>query len=876
MVRGEAGIGKSALLQHLHHAAAGFQLLQATGVESEMELPFAAVHQLCAPLLARLDTLPEPQRDAVSTAFGLTAGAPAERLLIGLAVLNLLAGASETGPLLCLVDDAQWLDRASADTFTFVARRLLAERVALVIATREATPGFSEFPELLVEGLRERDAQTLLNAALHVTVDARVRDRIVAETRGNPLALVEWPRGRSPTELVGGFGMPSVLPMSRQIEESFRRRIGELPPSTQQFLTVAAAEPTGDPVIVWRAANALGIAPSDASFATDAGLVEIGFRVAFRHPLVRSAAYGAASSSDRQAAHRELAQATDPELDPDRHAWHLALGSPGPDDDIAEALERSADRARARGGYAAAGALLERSLALTIDQSRRADRALAAATAHLQAGSFEIAASLMTAAESTPLDDTRRAQLMSLRANQAIYSGNPQAAAGLAIRAAQLLEPVDPEGARLLFMQALTSGCIIGSLNHGAPDIVDAAEATLARTLPPAPTPDDLLYAGLAQATIDGPVDAAPTLRRALESTTITSSDEQSVHMHYNAAATILWDVATLRELSQIQVRAAREMGSLSVLPTALMSVAHACVFEGDLDAAASAIAEAAQIDAATGNRLSWSVGALLAAARGDEGAATLIDTQLELARAAGFGHPTMSALWAGATLHNSAGEYEKALARAREAAEHRWEWVGHLSLHELVEAAARCGEAAVAADALSRLSAFVDPNGGDWALGVLQRSQALLESGARAEACYREAIQRLGRTSIRPELARAHLLFGEWLRRENRRVDARAEFRIAHEMFSSMGMHGFAERTRRELLATGEKVRKRSVDSFDELTPQEALIARFAAEGRTNTEIGTQLFISPRTVEWHLRKVFTKLAVTSRRDLRDVLPRQG
>ena len=875
VVRGEAGIGKSALLHHLQDAAAGFRLLHATGVESEMELPFAALHQLCAPLLDRLGTLPDPQRGAIDVVFGQTTGDAPDRLIIGLAILNLLAVVSDDAPVLCVVDDAHWLDRASAETFTFVARRLLADRVALVFATRHETPGLTGFPDMHVEGLRDADAQALLASVVHVELDARVRDRIVAETGGNPLALVEWPRGLALAELASGFGMPSVLPMPGQIEERFRLRIEELPPPTKRFLTVAAAEPTGDPVILWRAANELGLGPDDASVAIDAGLVEIGFRVSFRHPLVRSAAYGSASTPDRQAAHRALARATDPDVDPDRHAWHRALGSPGPDDHIADALERSAARARARSSFAAAGALLERSVALTVDASRRADRALAAALAHHDAGSFERAVALIAAAETMPLDEVRRAQLDSLRAYHAVRSGSPRESVALAIRAAQRMESLDADAARRLHLQAMSAGCVVGSLNDGAADLDDAALAASRCPTSPAPTPNDWLVVGLAATTLDGPVAAGPALRRALGDTASEAIDEDAIHWLGNrcAAATVLWDFESWRDLARLQVQAAR-MGGLSMLPSALTTLAHTSILEGDLDAAASAVAEAAQVDSATGNRFSMSISAILAAVRGHEDAAALIDDHVASARAAGLGLAVMIALWASAKLHNSLGEYEKALAAAEEALAHRFEWVGHTSFHELVEAAARCGERDVAADALARLSATVDPNGSEWALGVRCRSQALLEDGAGAEECYREAIQRLGRTSVRLELARAHLLYGEWLRRENRRVDARSELRTAHEMFGAMGMHGFAQRARRELAATGETVRKRSVGTIDELTPQEALIARLAADGGTNAEIGNQLFISPRTVEWHLHKVFTRLGVTSRRALRDALPR--
>ena len=330
VVRGDPGVGKTALLQHLIDAATGFRVVRATGVESEMELPFAALHQLCASMLDRLDTLPDPQRDAAGTAFGLTAGTSPDRSLIALAVLNLLSTVSRDGPVLCVVDDTQWLDHASAQVLRFVARRLVADPVGVVFATRQTHTDLSEFAELVVEGLRDGDAQTLLSAVLHVPLDERVRDRIVAETHGNPLALVEWPRGRTPAELAGGFGMPASLPMSGQIEESFRRRVVELPTPTQRFLTVAAAEPTGDPGVVWRAASAIGVEPRDASPAVAVGLVELGARVLFRHPLVRSAAYRSATEFERQRAHRALADAIDPDVDPDRTAWHRAQAASGP------------------------------------------------------------------------------------------------------------------------------------------------------------------------------------------------------------------------------------------------------------------------------------------------------------------------------------------------------------------------------------------------------------------------------------------------------------------------------------------------------------------------------------------------------------------
>jgi hypothetical protein len=397
VVRGEPGVGKTALLDYLAEQASGCRVARAVGVESEMELAFAGVHQLCAPMLDRLERLPGPQREALRTAFGLSSGSAPDRFLVGLAVLSLLADVAEEHPLVCLVDDEQWLDRASAQVLGFVARRLVAESVGLVFAARVPSGELAALPELVVEGLGEADARRLLEAALTGPLDMRVRDRIVAETSGNPLALVELPRGLPPAELAGGFALPDTMPLSGRIEASFRRRLDALPADTRVLLLVAAAEPVGDPVLVWRAAGRLGVRVEAATPAAEAGLLEVGARVRFRHPLVRSAAYRSASPRERQEVHRALAEATDPELDPDRRAWHQAHAAPGPDEDVAAELERSAGRAQARGGLAAAAAFLQRAVALTQDPARRAERALAAAQASLQAGAFDAALGLVNA-----------------------------------------------------------------------------------------------------------------------------------------------------------------------------------------------------------------------------------------------------------------------------------------------------------------------------------------------------------------------------------------------------------------------------------------------------------------------------------------------
>src|SRR5262245_29040576 len=877
VVRGDAGMGKSALLQQVVTSAKDFRVEIATGVESDMELPFAALHQLCAPMLDRLDALPEPQRDAMHGAFGLHPPRPADRLLIGLAVLNLLSVVSDEGPLLCVVDDAQWLDRASLQVLAFVTRRLLAERVGLAFATRSELSELDGFPELAVEALRDGDAKTLLSTVLHVPLDERVRDRIVSETYGNPLAIVEWPRGMKPADFAGGFAMPASLPMVDRIEERFRRRLAALPEPTTRFLTVAAADPVGDPVIVWSAASALGVEASDATPAIDAGLVEIGVRVWFRHPLVRSAAYGSVGLAERQAAHRALAEAIDPDLDPDRRAWHRALGSPGPDEEIAAELERSAGRAQARGGIAAAAALLERSAALTLDRKQRVARLLAAAPAYLEAGSYDAAAGLLAAAETLADDDATRAFIDSLKGFHAMFSGDLEDSRLLFLRAAKGLQPIDIDSATLAYVRAIRAAEFLSDDGDGVGSR-EACEAALACPLPPVRTTEHWILIGDAQWTLYGAAVAVPALRRGLGplSEGLSAADAIEWQAHQLGVATRLWDIETLRDIAVEQVAAARELGSLTILPLGLNGLAFAQVILGDLDAADGALTEATQIGTATGSSMLFTTAAAFRAAMvGADDAAALIDSQLEASHDARLALGIATALWSKAILYNGKGQYELAVTNALEADQVPWPIAGSLFYAELIEAAVRTGKADLAAATVVRLRERTEACGTDWAIGVERRSAALLDD-PRAEELYLESIERLGRTPVRPELARAHLLYGEWLRREKRRVDARDQLRTAHDMFVAMGMRAFSERARRELLVTGETVRKRSPDTFNELTPQEAHIARLAAEGYTNVEIGGQLFISARTVEWHMSKILSKLGVKSRRGLRNALPQQS
>ena len=878
VVCGEPGVGKTALLQFAFGSASAFRVVRAVGVESEMELAFAALQQLCAPMLDRLDRLPAPQRDALGVAFGLRAGNAPDRFLVGLAVLSLLSAAAEEQPLVCVVDDAQWLDRVSAQALVFVARRLLAESVALLFVTREPSEDLDGLPTLVVEGLRDGDARALLGSAVRVPLDERVRERLVAETRGNPLALLELPRGLTPAELAGGFGLLDALALSGRIEDSFRRRLAGLPVDTQRLLLVAAAEPVGDPVLVWRAAGRLGIAVKAAA-DTD-GLLTIGASVTFRHPLVRSSVYRAASREERQTAHRALADATDPAVDPDRRAWHLAQATSGLDEDVASELQRSAGRARRRGGVAAAAAFLERATELTPDPARRAERALAAAQAKHQAGAFDPALRLVGIAEAGSLTELQRAQVDLLRGQIAFALNRGSDAAPLLLEAAQRLEPLDPSLARETYAEALAAAMYAGRLANGDAvlEVAKAARATRragARSRPP--RAGDLLLDGEALLITERPHGAMPMLKRALSAFRgdDLSNDEGLRWLWLACVAAIhLWDDESWRVLSDRYVQLARDAGALTVLPLALNYCAGCRVCAGEFASAEALVEEAREVSVAIGNPDVSISGLNLAGWRGREvEALRLFEASDRDAAGRGEGRRIGAGRYATAVLYNGLGRFERALTAAQEALEYPRELAtSHWALPELIEAAIRSGKPEPAADALAQLSETTSASATDWALGLEARSRALLTEGEAAETLYREAIERLERTRVRVELARGHLLYGEWLRRERRRLDARAQLRTAHALFTEFGMEAFAERARVELQATGEHARKRTVETRDDLTPQEAQIARLAAEGAANQEIAAQLFISASTVDYHLRKAFRKLGVKSRHQLKQHL----
>lgn len=875
VVRGGAGIGKTALLDYLEANVAGCRIARLAGAEAEMELAYAGLHQICAPFLDRFERLPDPQRIALSTAFGLVAGDAPDRFMVGLAVLDLLADRAEERPLICLIDDAQWLDRASAQTIAFVARRLVAERIVLVLAVRE--PGderdFAGLPELTIDGLSEADAGRLLDTVVKGPMDPRVRDRIIAETRGNPLALLELPRAWTTAELADGFERPD--PLISRIEEGFVRRLSTLPEDTQRLLVAAAAEPLGDPTLLWRAAAVLGLGPNAGDAAESAGLIQFGARVRFRHPLVRAAAYRFAPTETRQDAHRALAEATDADVDPDRRAWHRALATQLPDEQIAVELELSAARAQSRGGLLAAAALLERAARLTPDPARRADRELAAAWHKRGGGALDAALALLATIEAGPADALRAAKVKHLRGQIALDQRRATDAVRLLADAAQQLEPLDRDLARETYLEGLGAAIVSSTTDDAASAVAVAALAAAPGQGEPRVT--DLILDALATRLVEGHAAAVPSLARALTKLRsigdrVDDKDRQpwlGGNPFTGYLATELWDFDAGRALAELQVQRARDAGALVQLQLAANVLAVNEMLAGRLADAAALVEEDRMVADITGNPPVGYAATLLAALRGTDAASRLITAARDDASVLGDGRIVNFAGYATALLNNGHGRHDIAVQAAREVLD-RPVVAGYQTMvvSELAEAASRTCDTELQAAAFKWMSERATATPTDWALGIEARLRALL-GGEDADASYRESIERLDRAGLRLEVARGHLLYGEWLRCTGERIKAREQVRAAHDMLLAMGAGAFAERARRELVVLGEKGHQQSVETAEELTAQEFHIARFARDGLSNAEIGARLFISPRTVEWHLGKVFIKLGISSRRQLR-------
>ena len=888
VVRGEPGVGKTALLEYLAEQASGCRVARAVGVQSEMELAFAVLHQLCAPMLDRLECLPAPQRDALRIAFGLSAGPPPDRFLIGLAALGLLSELAGERPLVCIVDDEQWLDSASAQVLAFLARRLGAESVGLVFGARIPTGDLAGLPELVVEGLREDDARALLDSALTGPLDARVRDQIIAEAHGNPLALLELPRGWTAAELAGGFGLPGAVPVSDSISGSKSRRTSgggstlfrpgpggcccsqrPIRPATRLWCGERPVSSASGPKR--RRPRSRAAWPSSTSGCSFVIPWCVRWPTSRRPPRIG------------RPAHRALAEVTDPELDPDRRAWHRAQAAPEPDEDVAGELERSAGRAQARGGLAAAAAFLERAVMLTPDPARRAGRALAAANTKFQAGAFDAAQDLLAAAEAGPLSEFEQARVDLLRAQLAFVTNRGGDAPLLLVKAARRLEPIDAGLARATYLDALTASTLAGRLASPGGHTLEVARAASAAPRPlDEPRVPDLLLDGLAANFNEGYAAGVPFLRQALAAFGRGMSADEELRWLWltTLAALHLWDDERWDMLSARYVELARKAGALSELPLALSTRSMMLLFAGDLATATALTGEGRAVIDATGSQFAPYAAMGLAASQGRQAeVSALIEATASDVTLRGEGIAMSVAEWANALLHNGLGRYREAMRAAQQALYYqeypgmRYPGIANWAAAELVEASARSGMTETAAATCRWIAEMTSASGTSWALGVEARSRALVTEGHGAEGLYQDSIMHLGRSRVRAELARAHLLYGEWLRRRRRRGDAREQLRTAQDMLEAMGMEAFAERARRELRATGETARKRTAAASDEeLTAQEAQIARLAREGLSNPEVGARLFLSPRTVQYHLGNVFAKLGITSRSQLSHAL----
>ncbi|GAA0222181.1 ATP-binding protein [Cryptosporangium japonicum] len=882
VVHGEAGIGKTALVRSaLARLGDGVRVEHAVGVESEMELPYAGLHLLLVGLLDRVGGLPEPQRDALEVALGLRSGPAPGPFLIGLAVLGLLSETAADGPLCCVVDDAQWLDEASRTVLAFAARRLQSEGVVLLFVMRTVDAPFTRLPELTLTGLAEPDAERLLAQQLVGPIDDRIRARILAEAKGNPLALRELPLVRAPADLAGGFTMGGPVSLATRIEDSLLSRLDGLAPDARSVMLLAAADPTGDAQLLRRAMRSLDVDAGAVEAVERTGDLVIGERVEFRHPLVRSGVYRTALPADRRRAHATLASATIAERDPDRRAWHRGHAAVEPDESVAAELEGSSVRARGRGGVSAAAAFLERAAALSPDPAGRARRLLAAAQAKLDAGAPEAAQALLDDVPGPALDHRGSALAALLRAQAGFARRRTPEIARDILAAARQLAGVDPELRRNAHYSALrvaiAQGGRPGDGVDDGPGVDgypwrDICQEVLDATDPHSTHPVDVLLRGQALIGVGARARAVPVLHRALAGLLTAPVDlipPQSIGLEAISAADV-WDMRLLMALCERQIAAARAEGLLTALPVMLSYAGAACASLGRLDDAERFTDEIAVIGEAIGYTFPPHVRVQLAAWRGDTAEVARHAAVLRQGAAAtGDGAPLSTAHYAEAILANGLGRHEDAVrVGSLELGHVRQVTFTSRIAFELVEAAVRVRERALADRALTELTALTEPVGGDWALGTLAAARALTAGPTDAEEHHREAIDRLGSAEMVIFEARARLAYGEWLRRQRRRVDAREQLRAAHDVLSGRGAAGFAARAGRELEATGETARVRTEAPSTALTTQEANVARLVAEGLTNREIATRLFVSDRTVEYHLRKVFLKRGIRSRKEL--------
>lgn len=877
VITGEAGIGKTALVDHAVSSATDIHVTSVVGVESEVELAFAGVHQLLAPMLERLPALPLRQREALRAAFGLVDDGTPDRFLVGAGILTLLTAAAKDGPILCVVDDAHWLDRASADALAFACRRFAADPIGVIFAARDLEGRIEPLvglPELRVRGLAEDDARELLTSRAPGPIADKVRDEILFAAGGNPLAIEELPAALTATELDGTDFLLGPIPLKGRLEEHFRRQIDSLPAETRSLLLLAAInDPRCDPELFWTAADRAGKVAEHLAPAERIRLVRSGSRVVFRHPLIRSAVYTGATTVERRRAHQILGEAADPERDPDLRAWHLGAASVGADDARAAELESAAARSIRRGGYTGAAAFLKRAAQLTSEPPARAERYLAAAELELAGGAPEAAEQLVSSAKKESSDGRRRARAERLLGMVAFDLGRMDAPVTL-VRAATAYEPLDARLARDTHLEAMGAAYYFGTF-AGRTSIVDAARAALAAPKASGdPTPTDLLLEGLASESLGAFRRGGEVLREAMLA--LRGSEDVRLLGWACVAAVRLWDNDMLRQFATRMASIARESGALTVLPLSLVNLAFAEVIQGRFEASTALMNEVKQIAAATGSARAYVKHApaelLVEAWRGGASRFQLLsEAAIADARTRGEGALVSHADHARAVLELGLGNYAQALVAAQSACNDQSTFSIH-ALPELVDAAVRCGDLATATSACDRLSETVAPSRKPLGLGLEARSRALLTEGGAAEELHREAIRHLELADATPQRACALLVYGEWLRRRRRRKDARAPLTTAAEMFDAIGARAFGDRARAELRATGEVARPRKQKVSHSLTTQETMIAQMVADGASNPDVALRLSISRKTVESHLNKIFRKLGVSSRTQLASAL----
>ncbi|WP_178359017.1 LuxR family transcriptional regulator [Mycolicibacterium hippocampi] len=880
---GEPGVGKTRLLQYMAESATEVTILWIVGAQSELRLGFAALHRLLLPYLDRLDRLSGPHRTALEVTFGLTEGPTPDRFVVSLAALALLSDVAAERPVVCLIDDAQWLDQESLAVLGFIGRRLYADPIGMAFSAREHAGDLTALEGLTTRRIAALDpasARGILDEAVSGPLDPRVAARVIDETGGNPLAMLELLGELSTEQLAGRFPLPRHLPVGHRVDVHFLAQVATLPPEARTVLLIAAACVDEKSSTVWRAGALLGVAAAAANHAVQQGIVTLEPRIAFRHPLIRSAVYDGATPEERQRVHDALATVAHRDGEDDQAAWHRAAAVTTPEETIAADLQTSAERAHRRGGYTMQAAFLTRAAELSPDTRDRALRYLAAAQAHLAAGDGPLAEALLDLA--TPVLDVAgmHVAVQRLRAAIAVFFSRHKDAPAILLDAATKVEPTDVSLVRRILFDAMQAAIVARQYTAGT-TLDEVAHAVLRAEQDPRrpPSGNDLLLDGFAIRIARGYADAVPLLRSAVA---MMFTDETAAHVDIPStilgwfAADDVWDDAGRRAMFERAQAIERRQGALAAMRITLAGLSTSQAWAGQMNDAENSYGEAAELSALIGVPPAATTGVLLEVrawqGRETESRAVAASTA-DWGRQKGASILEIFALMGLTVLELGLGRYPEALGRGLQILHDDPPGFGNRVLPEVVEAGLRSGDRGAAEVALARLTERATIAATPWALGLLARSRALMAADSDAELYYLEAIRQLAGTAVRTELARAHLLYGEWLRRRKRRRDAQVQLRTAYDMFTAMGAAAFAGRTGAERRAAGETTADalRADNPFG-LTPQEAQVARQAGAGATNAEIASRLFITTSTVEYHLSKVFRKLGVTSRRQLASAL----